>query len=183
MRLRAVHAALVVGLLILASSCGASNSSPASTTIATSTPSSLPISDVPANDPEGVPAHDVTTDAPFRLVATPSHLHVGDRLVLSATGDTSGDWESGVDTQVDLQVDGSWRTLWWIVDEEFKSVLQPVGGGAEATVPAKGVAITTPVAFVVPAELAPRQYRFCRSYRNGGSKDSYVCAFAFVVKD
>lgn len=88
-----------------------------------------------------------------------------------------------MDTQVDLQVDGSWRTLWWIVDEEFKSVIQPVGGGAEATVPAKGVAITTPVAFVIPADLAPRQYRFCRYFVKSGGEEVNVCAFAFVVKD
>ena len=138
----------------------------------------------PGSDPAGVPARAVTVSAPFRLVALPSHLRAGERLVLRATGDTSGGWEGGVDTQVDLQVDNSWRTLWWIVDEEFNSVLQPVGGGAEATVPAKGVDITTDVAFVIPPELSPRQYRFCRLYsRSGGGEDVYVCAFAFVVKD
>lgn len=173
MRLRA--GALVIGLVALASACGSTTTSSSSSVSSTTTAS--------ARDPEGVPARGVTTDAPFRLVATPSHVHVGDRLVLSATGDTSGGWESGVDTQVDLQVDGSWRTLWWIVDEEFKSVIQPVGGGAEATVPAKGVAITTPVAFVIPADLAPRQYRFCRYFVKSGGEEANVCAFAFVVKD
>lgn len=173
MRLRA--SALVIGVVALASACGSTTTSSSSSVSSTTTAS--------ARDPEGVPARGVTTDAPFRLVATPSHVHVGDRLVLSATGDTSGGWESGVDTQVDLQVDGSWRTLWWIVDEEFKSVIQPVGGGAEATVPAKGVAITTPVAFVIPADLAPRQYRFCRYFVKSGGEEANVCAFAFVVKD
>lgn len=173
MRLRA--SALVIGVVVLASACGSTTTSSSSSVSSTTTAS--------ARDPEGVPARGVTTDAPFRLVATPSHVHVGDRLVLSATGDTSGGWESGVDTQVDLQVDGSWRTLWWIVDEEFKSVIQPVGGGAEATVPAKGVAITTPVAFVIPADLAPRQYRFCRYFVKSGGEEANVCAFAFVVKD
>lgn len=173
MRLRA--SALVIGVVALASACGSTTTSSSSSVSSTTTAS--------LSDPEGVPARGVTTDAPFRLVATPSHVHVGDRLVLSATGDTSGGWESGVDTQVDLQVDGSWRTLWWIVDEEFKSVIQPVGGGAEATVPAKGVAITTPVAFVIPADLAPRQYRFCRYFVKSGGEEANVCAFAFVVKD
>lgn len=181
MRLRA--GALVIGLVALASACGSTKSSPTSAGVSTSTPTSSSATTVLPADPEGVPAHGVTTDVPFRLVATPSHVHVGDRLVLSATGDTSGGWESGVDTQVDLQVDGSWRTLWWIVDEEFKSVIQPVGGGAEATVPAKGVAITTPVAFVIPADLAPRQYRFCRYFVKSGGEEANVCAFAFVVKD
>ena len=174
MRLRA--GALVIGLVALASACGSTTTSSSSSSVSSTTTAS-------ARDPEGVPARGVTTDAPFRLVATPSHVHVGDRLVLSATGETSGGWESGVDTQVDLQVDGSWRTLWWIVDEEFKSVIQPVGGGAEATVPAKGVAITTPVAFVIPADLAPRQYRFCRYFVKSGGEEANVCAFAFVVKD
>ena len=174
MRLRA--GALAVGLVALASACGSTTTSSSSSSVSSTTTA-------PASDPEGVPARGVTTDVPFRLVATPSHVHVGDRLVLNATGDTSGGWESGVDTQVDLQVDGSWRTLWWIVDEEFKSVIQPVGGGAEATVPAKGVAITTPVAFVIPADLAPRQYRFCRYFVKSGGDEANVCAFAFVVKD
>lgn len=168
-------ALVAISLVALSAACGSSTTSPSSSVSSTPTPS--------ASDPEGVPAREVTAGAPFRLVAAPSHLHVGDRLVLSATGETSGGWESGVDTQVDLQVDGSWRTLWWIVDEEFKSVIQPVGGGAEATVPAKGVAITTPVAFVIPTDLAPRQYRFCRYFVKSGGEEANVCAFAFVVKD
>ena len=177
------RARLVAALLAVAAvtaACGSSGSG-SSTTGGDAAPSTASSS---GSDPEGVPARDVTTDAPFRLVALPSHLKVGERLVLRTTGDTSGGWQGGVDTQVDLKVDGAWRTLWWIVDEDFNSVLQPVGGGAEATVPAKGVDITADVAFVIPPELAPRQYRFCRLYsRSAGNADAYVCAFAFVVKD
>jgi len=126
----------------------------------------------------------VSTDAPFALVATPSHLKVGERLVLRVTGDRSGDWVGGAQTNIDLKVGETWRTLWWIVDEEFKSVLQPVGSGVEATVPAVAVPLATDVAFRVPAALTPRQYRFCREYtKSGGQTKVYACAFAFVVKD
>ncbi|CAB4729887.1 MAG: hypothetical protein F2934_02210 [Actinobacteria bacterium] len=172
MRLPRTTAAVAVGLAALTASCGASTPSGSSTTTS------------PVSDPKGVPARDVSTDAPFALAATPSHLSPGERLVLSVTGDRSGDWVGGAQTNVDLKVGETWRTLWWIANEESGSVMQSIGSGTEATVPAVAVPLATDVAFRVPAALTPRQYRFCREYTtSGGQTKAYVCAFAFVVKD
>jgi hypothetical protein len=180
MNRRSPATAVVVGLVLATTSCGSSRSSVSTTPAsAATTVSAVPSS---STDPVGVPAREVSTDVPFHLVATPSQLKVGDRLVLRAAGDTSAGWQGGVDTNVDLEVGGSWRTLWVIVDEEFKSVIQPIGGGSEATVPATGVAVTSDIAFVIPADLAPRRYRFCRAYhRPDSERRFYVCAFANVV--
>lgn len=173
MRLGCRSAALIAAAAFVVGSCGSGDAG-GGTQIGSSATA----------DPQGRPAPAVTTDAPFALVATPSHLKVGERLVLSVTGDRSGDWVGGAQTNVDLKVGETWRTLWWIANEESGSVVQSIGSGTEATVPAVAVPLATDVAFRVPAALTPRQYRFCREYTtSGGQTKAYVCAFAFVVKD
>ena len=173
MRLRSRSAALIAAAAFVVGSGGSGNAGGG-----TQTGSSA------AGDPQGSPAPAVSTDAPFALVAAPSHLKVGERLVLRVTGDRSGDWVGGAQTNIDLKVGETWRTLWWVVSEDFGSAVQPIGKDTEATVRAVGVPLATDVAFRVPTALTPRQYRFCREYtKSGGQTKVYACAFAFVVKD
>ena len=135
--------------------------------------------------PKGSVAPTASADAPFGLAITPPQAKHGERVVLSVSGDRSGDWMGGVATHVDLEVDGAWRTLWWITDANFGDQLLPIDTpGVDPEVLAVGFDLTKDFTFTVQATFKPRRYRVCRAYLGPERRDEkYVCAFLVVTRN
>ena len=129
--------------------------------------------------PKGVVAEELSLDVPFTLQLAPTVSGPGGVFSVWANGALSGSWTCNVEANIDREIDGTWRTLWIITDNDHPSdplrVEDPASGHWAAVV---GVTLDRQLLFSVPDDVPVGIYRICRHYVRSTPRDqrAYVCA-------
>ncbi|MGD9795532.1 MAG: hypothetical protein AB7V43_18865 [Acidimicrobiia bacterium] len=129
--------------------------------------------------PRGVVAEELTLDAPFTLEVAPTVSGPGGIFSVWTKGETAGSWMGTIDATIDHEVDGTWRTLWVISENDHPGAPVRVDGdSALRETLGVGVRLDQQLLFSVPGDVPSGIYRVCRRYvlPAPDDKQAYVCA-------
>lgn len=181
--MRRVLAGLSIAGFSLLAACGSASKSPVEsvsdslTTVATSTTTALPTT---AAAMEGIPASSVPSNPLLSATVTPSHVAAGDFVTFHLIGPDLSAWWGGVDTYLDRQVNGEWRTIWALTPTDWGSDAHNFNtDGREWERVAVGLEATKDVVIRIPVKTEQGDYRLCRPYMhpvNDKNAEEYVCA-------
>ncbi|MDP9336337.1 MAG: hypothetical protein M3Q30_23900 [Actinomycetota bacterium] len=113
----------------------------------------------------GPTAIEPASDLPFVLTLSPQTPTAGTTVRVGFAGDLSDAWVHGPDASLDRSFDGTWRTVWAMLNDAFSASPTSIASAPEATritVPAIGYPLTKDSSFDLPTHLEPGPYRFCK---------------------
>jgi len=181
--MRRTLAVLSIAGFSLLAACGSAGKSPVDSVSDTSTsiaPSTTVASPTTANTSAGIPASSVPEQPSLVVTVTPSSVAPGATVTFRLTGADLDQWLGGVDTYLDRQINGEWRTIWAMTPTDWGSDAHNFDtDGREWERVAVGLPADRDVTIRIPARATPGEYRICRPqiHTIGDTNvEEYLCA-------
>lgn len=155
-------AVLIAAFAIIAAGCGDSGgANPLPSTTALRTP-----------ELDGI-------TVPFSMLVDPASARAGQALSLTVSSSDLTGWSGGPDVQIEALVDGRWTAEWLLIADDSETYRLD-GSEPVPTIAAIGFELGEALRVHLPSEIAPGEYRACRTFASDIGDVDRLCADVVV---